>query len=299
MSSKHKIGILLKPVNFEFSMASRRRSMHKKLSLRASVVTVTMLLIVLFSFAACTKSKLGPVPTLETTQQAQVAETKTPGSTTVAVDETPTLSSQSATAIPTMTPTSETDSTSTPTATTEAGEEPTATPVPDETPTATPEPTEGTDFEYVVRTGDTLWGLAVRFGTTVEAIKERNQLTTNVIYKGDKLIIPGVQGGEAVTHVVQPGENLFRISLKYNTTVEAIAAANNIINPSFVYAGQKLTIVKGSTVPDGGVRYHVVQPGENLWSIAMKYNTTPWTIAAYNGISNINFIYAGRTLRIP
>lgn len=272
--------------------------MHRKLGLRTSAVTITVLLIVLFGFVACTKSKLGPVPTLETTPQAQVVETKTPGSTTVAVDETPTLSSQSATAIPTMTPTTEAQVTPTPTVAA-GGEQPTETPAADTTPTATPEPTQGAEFEYVVATGDTLWGLAIRFGTTVEEIKTRNQLTTNTIYKGDTLIIPGVQGGETVTHIVQAGENLFRISLKYNTTVEAIAAANNIINPSLVYVGQKLAIVKGSTVPGGSVRYHVVQPGESLWSIAMKYNTTPWNIAAYNGISNINFIYAGRTLRIP
>ena len=272
--------------------------MHKKVSLRASVVTVSLLLIVLFGFVACTKSRLGPVPTLEPTTGAQVLETKTPGSTSVAVDVVPTkIEGQAVTPIPTMTSSPATENTPTPAAT--EGEQATATPTTGESPTATPVPAEGTEFEYVVRTGDTLWGLAVRFGTTVEAIKTRNALTSNVIYKGDKLIIPGVKGGETITHVVQPGENMFRISLKYNTTVEAIAAANNVINPSFVYVGQKLTIVKGSTVPGSGVRYHVVQPGENLSRIAMKYNTTPWTIAAYNGISNINFIYAGRTLRIP
>jgi LysM repeat protein len=161
-------------------------------------------------------------------------------------------------------------------------------------------PATGSEFEYVVRTGDTLWGLALRFGTTVEEIRTRNNLTSNVIYKGQKLIIVGAAGGETVTHVVQPGENLFRISLKYGTTVEAIAAANNIINPSFVYAGQKLVIQKGSgTTPGGGVRYHKVQRGETLSGIAMKYGTTPWKIAAANGIPNINYIYAGRTLRIP
>ena len=106
-------------------------------------------------------------------------------------------------------------------------------------------------------------------------------------------------GGETITHIVQPGENLFRISLKYNTTVQAIAAANNIINPRYVYPGQKLQIVKGATTPGTAVRYHVVQRGENLWNIAMRYNTTPWKIAAANGISNINWIYAGQTLRIP
>ena len=92
---------------------------------------------------------------------------------------------------------------------------------------------------------------------------------------------------------------MFRIALKYGTTVQAIAAVNNIVNPSFVLAGQKLVIPASGTVPGGGVRYHRVQPGESLWSISMKYGTTPWKIAAANGISNPNLIYAGRTLRIP
>jgi LysM repeat protein len=179
---------------------------------------------------------------------------------------------------------------------------PTLTAVPSATPAAGETATPGTaEFEYLVQTGDSLWGLALRFGTTVESIKQRNGLTSNIIYKGQKLIVPGTAGGgQAITHVVQRGENLFRISLKYGTTVEAIAAANNIINPSRIYAGQKLVIVKGGgTVPSGGTRYHVVQRGETLSSIALRYGTTPWKIAALNGIQNINFIYAGRTLRIP
>jgi LysM repeat protein len=146
-----------------------------------------------------------------------------------------------------------------------------------------------------------LWGLAIRFGTTVEAIKTRNGLTADVIYKDQELIIPGTSSdsGKTVTHVVQPGENLFRIALKYGTTVEAISAANSIVNPALIFAGQELTIPSGSTPPTSGAVYHVVQPGESLWSIALKYNTTAWNIAAANGISNINYIYAGQTLRIP
>ena len=273
--------------------------MHKRVSLRVGIITVFLSFILLFTLAACTRSKSGPVPTLAVTSQAQISGTPTAGATVVTTGETTPTPEGDETAtvtVPTMTPTPETGGE--PTATPSGGQElePTATPAAEE-PTATP--TTGTEFEYVVKTGDTLWGLAIRFGTTVEAIKARNNLTDDTIYKGQKLIISGTEGGETVTHVVQPGENLFRISLKYGTTVEAIAAANGIVNPQFIYVGQQLLIPSGSTAPSGGVRYHVVQPGENLWSIAMKYNTTPWKIAAANGISNINFIYAGRTLRIP
>ena len=193
------------------------------------------------------------------------------------------------------------------TPTPEAGETATDTPEPTTAATATttaPGATatpSATEFSYLVRTGDTLWGLAIRFGTTVEAIKTRNGLTADTIYKDQELIIPGTDSGsgQAVTHVVQPGENLFRIALKYGTTVEAISAANSIVNPSLIFAGQKLTIPSGGAPPSCAARYHKVQPGETLSGIALKYGTAPWTIAAANGISNINYIYAGQTLRIP
>jgi LysM repeat protein len=111
---------------------------------------------------------------------------------------------------------------------------------------------------------------------------------------------PGTPGAPIV-HVVQRGENLFRIALRYNTTVEAIAAANNIRNPRFIYVGQKLTIPQGggTTPPSGGGRTHVVQPGENLFRIALRYGTTPQAIAAANNLPNIHLIYAGQVLRIP
>jgi peptidoglycan-N-acetylglucosamine deacetylase len=269
-------------------------------------VAVGMVVAALLTVTACTRSKLGPAPTVQVTGQvtAAVKTTKTPaaGETVVAAQATSTQVTTPAvggspTPLPAMTATTAVEATATPAV------ETTATPAPTAAATAQPTttPTTGTEFEYVVTTGDTLWGLALRFGTTVDAIRTRNGLTSDIIYNGTKLIIPGAQGGEQVTHVVQAGENLYRIALKYGTTVEAIAAANNIINPSYVYVGQKLVITKGGTVPDSstGVRYHVVQPGETLWSIAMRYGTTPWQIAAANGIANVNFIYAGRTLRIP
>jgi LysM repeat protein len=103
-----------------------------------------------------------------------------------------------------------------------------------------------------------------------------------------------------VVHVVQRGENLFRIAQRYNTTVEAIASANGISNPRLIYVGQKLTIPQGGgTTPPGGGRTHVVQPGENLFRIALRYGTTAQAIAAANNLPNIHLIYVGQVLRIP
>ncbi len=103
-----------------------------------------------------------------------------------------------------------------------------------------------------------------------------------------------------VMHTVQPGENLFRISLRYNTTVEAIARANSIANPAMIYVGQVLTIPT-SEVPSysEGETTYVVQPGDNLFRIALRYNMSYITLARYNNIANPATIYVGQVLRIP
>ena len=104
-----------------------------------------------------------------------------------------------------------------------------------------------------------------------------------------------------VTHVVQRGENLFRIALRYGTTVQAIASANGIANPALIRAGQTLKIPStgtGSTPPAGGSTY-VVKRGDNLFRIALRYNMNYVQLAQYNGIANPARIYVGQILRIP
>jgi len=103
-----------------------------------------------------------------------------------------------------------------------------------------------------------------------------------------------------VTHTVQRGENLFRIALRYGTTVQAIASANGITNPALIYAGQTLRIptTGGQQPPATGTTY-VVQPGDNLFRIALRYNLSYTYLAQYNGIANPAHIYVGQVLRIP
>ena len=103
-----------------------------------------------------------------------------------------------------------------------------------------------------------------------------------------------------VTHTVQRGENLFRIALRYGTTVQAIASANGIANPNLIYVGQVLQISSssGGQPPADGTTY-VVQAGDNLFRIALRFNLSYTYLAQYNGIANPSRIFVGQVLRIP
>lgn len=96
-----------------------------------------------------------------------------------------------------------------------------------------------------------------------------------------------------VYHTVQPGENLFRIALRYGTTVEAIVAANHLLDQSSVQVGQELLIPAG---PSAGKVTYVVQPGDTLYSIARRFDTTVETLAALNGIGPSHTIAVGQVL---
>ncbi len=105
-----------------------------------------------------------------------------------------------------------------------------------------------------------------------------------------------------VTYVVQPGDNLFRIALRYGTTVSAIASANGIANPNLIKVGQTLRIPSTGVQPTalpGGETTYVVQPGDNLFRIALRYGLSYTTLAQYNGIANPALIRVGQVLRIP
>jgi LysM repeat protein len=103
-------------------------------------------------------------------------------------------------------------------------------------------------------------------------------------------------------HVVQPGETLYSIAMRYGVSAAAVAAANNLVNPNFIYIGQRLTIPgshnpgppPGQPAPVGGV--HIVQAGDTLYSIAWRYGTTVTALMSANGISNPNYIFVGQRL---
>lgn len=138
--------------------------------------------------------------------------------------------------------------------------------------------------EYVVRPGDTLFGIARRFGVTVDAIVVLNQIPdARLIHAGQTLQIPSntavqppliantatphpIQPGEPIPTVmvaqaqslpaqagtiyfVRPGDSLFHIAGRFNTTVHEILAANTVSNPNLIFNGQRLIIPGEVIVP--------------------------------------------------
>ena len=128
---------------------------------------------------------------------------------------------------------------------------PSPTPVQVELTATPPPPAVAGGCYYVVRRGDTLFSIARRFGTTIGAIAQANGLSNpRYIRAGQRLIIPGAYPAcappsavpGAMVYIVRPGDTLYSIARRYHTTVAAIAWANGIANPRYIWVGQRLVI---------------------------------------------------------
>lgn len=121
----------------------------------------------------------------------------------------------------------------------------TVTPSPQPSPQPVPQPTETT---YTVVAGDTLSGIASRYGTTYQELARINNIANpNLIYTGQVIKIPtsGTNStSNVITYTVKKGDTLSGIASRYGTTYQKIAQDNGIANPNLIYAGQTLKIYK-------------------------------------------------------
>lgn len=105
------------------------------------------------------------------------------------------------------------------------------------------------------------------------------------------------------TYVVQRGDTLYAIALRFNVTVNALMAANGIANPNRIFVGQVLTIpgVGGPTPPPPptGNTTYTVRPGDTLYLISVRFSVTMSALISANGLANANLIYVGQVLTIP
>lgn len=93
---------------------------------------------------------------------------------------------------------------------------------------------------YIVVAGDTLWSISKRFNTTVNDIKRVNNLTSDILSIGQRLIIPSTSSNN-LTYIVVAGDTLWNISRRFNTTVSDIKRLNNLTS-DILSIGQQLII---------------------------------------------------------
>lgn len=191
--------------------------------------------------------------------------------------------------------------------------------------------------EHVVERGDTLRGIAERYGISLADLLAANDLPNpDLILIGQALRLsapapadrargpaPAVEershpplssrgGPRPATHVVQPGETLYRIAERYAVAVRELLAENDLPNPHLIVVGQELrlpaapaadaTATPAPPAEHRGVErpaVHVVQPGETLHRIARLYGLGVADLLAANDLPNPDALRIGQELALP
>ena len=169
---------------------------------------------------------------------------------------------------------------------------------------------------YTVKKGDSLYSIAKQYNSTVDAIKRYNNLTSNNLSIGQKLKLPcymkdndNTTMPNFVMYTVKAGDSLYSIAQQYNTTVDKIKSDNKLTSNT-LSIGQVLMIADKTTdatveecfgedeVLEEDYVIYVVKPGDNLYSIARKYDTTVSELKRLNNLTSNN-LSVGQELKIP
>lgn len=165
---------------------------------------------------------------------------------------------------------------------------------------------------YVVQKGDTLYGISRQFNTSMQRLRELNNLSSDNLSIGQVLIVSANSDSnpsECVTYTVKSGDSLYSIAQKYDTSIDKIKSDNKL-SSNTLSIGQVLMIEDNTSttvveecfgedeVLEENYIIYVVKSGDNLYSIARKYNTTVSEIKSLNNLTNNN-LSIGQELKIP
>ena len=145
---------------------------------------------------------------------------------------------------------------------------------------------------YIVKSGDTLWSIAKNNGLSVDELKDLNNLTSNKLSIGQKLLI-----GEDIvpvindTYIVKKGDTLYGIAKKYGLSVDELKKYNNL-NSSSLSIGQKIKI------PSNEKKTYVVKSGDTLYKIAKNNGISVSDLMSLNNLNNSN-LSIGQVLVLP
>lgn len=152
-------------------------------------------------------------------------------------------------------------------------------------------------IEYIVEEDDDLYSIADRFNTTVNRLKQINNLSSNVLYPGQILIIEALNHKDEglITYIVRFGDTIEEIAKTYNSDIQQIKDLNNL-DSNELKIGQVLVIPASSLEEDNDnyIRY-IVENGDSLYRIAKKFNTTVDELKKLNNL-NSNLLKIGQEL---
>lgn len=159
---------------------------------------------------------------------------------------------------------------------------------------------------YVVKSGDTLYGIASKYNISVDELKRYNNLSNNLLSVGQQLFVPVGQMVEDVietnydTYIVKSGDSLYSISSLFNTNPSELRRINNLSNDILI-VGQQLLVPSGSDVKDTSIINYIdyrVVSGDTLYGISKKYNVSVDDIKNLNNLSNNN-LSVSQVIKIP
>ena len=150
---------------------------------------------------------------------------------------------------------------------------------------------DGNDNYYVVKSGDTLWSIARKYNLSVNELKALNNLSSNVLSVGQRLIVGKESSND---YVVSAGDTLWAIARKFNVSVDDIKALNNLSSNN-LSIGMILKIPLYSNKQNEETNVYVVKSGDSLWSIARMFNSTVDEIKSLNSLKS-NVLKIGQRL---
>jgi murein DD-endopeptidase MepM/ murein hydrolase activator NlpD len=139
---------------------------------------------------------------------------------------------------------------------------------------------------YIVTSGDLLSVIAATFNVRPEDIMAANNISDpNLIYPGDQLIIPGLEGitGTLTSRVVLFGDSQSSISRQYRIPMGILRKLNRIISPTEFYAGANLVVLQDPDKPAWSGSSNLGS-GETLLELSILQDTDPWTVSEINSL---------------
>ena len=286
---------------FRVASTPHSRLPHReKQPVRAKYGWFIGLLIVLLALGACTRARPTPEPVATPDTAAPAAQDS--AASDAAGQEPPVVEMA---------------------ATPDVAEELDGTPEPDEEEIGIQE-----TFQYIVEDGDTLSTVAEDFETSMDTLRQLNNLFSDEIQIGQPLIVPFKEGliipgmptptPGPFTYSVQQGDTMGSIAVDFGIDMIELIEANGQINPDSLLVGQEILIpgyqpqapaassgssagtsASGSQSGDAGSATHVVQQGETLSDIATLYGVDEGELVRLNNIANRNQLRAGQVLLLP